>query len=161
MAHILSHALVLVPEDDALPTVTIRSSHNLAEIEQLDSELSAAGIYAELRTTVVQFDEQWQVTQLMGSSMGDLEITDVREHSDGKMRWRHVLRTRARDGNLPGAPLAELFWTAARPSSDSEFAWRLTHEGIQYVLGNCGVHEHIASHLQQMGQQLRIAEVVS
>jgi hypothetical protein len=82
---------------------------------------------------VLRVDVKQIVINLMGSSMGDLELMDIKAArvKGGPRARHHVLRRKAFDGCQASRALAILEHTA-----NGEYQWVLTKEGFEYLLEN-------------------------
>lgn len=139
MAHLIEYT-VFVHDSAGAPLTLWKGTDRAAgraKVQELE-QVIAADREVFIEESVLRVDIKQMVTNIMGSSMGDLELADVRASRTrlGQVGRFHVLRRKAYSDVPAGEALAIL---THRGSSD--YQWELTKEGFNYMLENMHITE--------------------
>ncbi len=140
MAHLIEYQGYVQKEDEqgnpvGPKVILVRSTSRKDVAEQCEAFEAATDYKVEtyIDAKVLRVDVKQLVINLMGSSMGDLELVDIRgsKTRDGVRGRYHVLRRRAFEGCQASGALAIL-----EHQGEGEYQWVLTGTGFEYLLEN-------------------------
>ena len=127
MAHLIEYIGYAQKEDEdgnpVAPRFVIAKSTSRSEVAEkceVFEQILDYQVEAHIEAKIIRVDVKQIVINLMGSSMGDLELVDIwaAKQRGGDKKRHHVLRRKAYEECPAGSPLAVSYTHLTLPTSD-------------------------------------------